>query len=74
MAHGVALYLFSRFAAFRRMHPMSGGIGRVFRDRSTDYLYLRRKRFGISLAPLPASLQLSSHDAALNSRANAQAV
>jgi len=66
--------IFNRFAAERRTHPMSGGIGRVFRDRSTDYLYLRRKRFGISLAPLPASLQLSSHDAALNSRANAQAV
>jgi hypothetical protein len=69
MAHGIALHLFSRFAASRRMHPMSGGIGRVFRDSDTDYLYLRRKRFGISLAPLPASLQLSADDAALNSRA-----
>jgi hypothetical protein len=55
------------------MHPMSGGIGRVFRDQSKDYLYLRKKRFGISLAPLPASLQLSSEDEALNSRARAQA-
>jgi hypothetical protein len=53
------------------MHPMSGGIGRVFRDGNADYLYLRRKRFGVSLAPLPASLQLSSEDAAINSRAHA---
>ena len=73
MAHGIALHLFSRFAAFRRMHPMSGGIGRVFRDRNTDYLYLRRKRFGVSLAPLPASLELSADDAELNSRAKAHA-
>jgi hypothetical protein len=73
MAHGIALHLFSRFAAYRRMHPMSGGIGRVFRDQSKDYLYLRRKRFGINMAPLPASLQLSSEDEALNSRAQAQA-
>ena len=73
MAHGIALHLFSRFAAFRRMHPMSGGIGRVFRDRNTDYLYLRRKRFGVSLAPLPASLELSADDAELNGRAKAQA-
>ena len=71
MAHGIALHLFSRFAASRRMHPMSGGIGRVSRDRNTDYLYLRRKRFGVSLAPLPASLQLSSDDASLDNRAQA---
>jgi len=71
MAHGIALHLFSRFAAFRRMHPMSGGIGRVYRDSNTDYLYLRRKRFGVSLAPLPASLQLSADDAALNTKAQA---
>jgi hypothetical protein len=70
-AHCIALHLFSRFAAFRQMHPMSGGIGRVFRDGNADYLYLRRKRFGVSLAPLPASLQLSSEDAAINSRAHA---
>jgi len=73
MAHGLALHIFSRFSAYRRMHPMSGGIGRVFRDRNSDYLYLRRKRFGVTLAPLPASLQLSADDAALNSQAKAQA-
>ena len=71
MAHGIALHLFSRFAAFRRMHPMSGGIGRVYRDGSDDYLYLRRRRFGVHLAPLPASLALSAEDEALNKRAHA---
>lgn len=70
-AHGIALHLFSRFAAFRKMHPMSGGIGRVYRDGSNDYLYLRRKRFGVHLAPLPASLQLPVEDAAMKSRAHA---
>ena len=71
--HGMALHLFSRFAARQRMHPMSGGIGRVFEDGYSDYIYLRRKRFGVNLAPLPASLQLSPEDAALNSRAHAHA-
>lgn len=71
--HGMALHLFSRFAARQRMHPMSGGIGRVFEDGYSDYIYLRRKRFGVNLAPLPASLQLSPEDAALNSRAHVHA-
>jgi hypothetical protein len=67
--HTLALHAFSRFAAFRRMHPMSGGIGRVFRDGTEHYRDLRRKRFDFDLAPLPASLQLSPEDAALNARA-----
>jgi hypothetical protein len=69
IATGFGLHVFSRFAAARRMHPMSGGIGRVFRDRWDDYRELRRKRFGFDLLPLPASLRLSPEDAALNSRA-----
>ena len=69
LAHGIGLHLFSRFAAFRRMHPMSGGIGRVFLDQYEDYRQLRSTRFGFDCVPLPASLQLSPEDAALNSRA-----
>jgi hypothetical protein len=69
VATGFGLHVFSRFAAARRMHPMSGGIGRVFRDRWDDYRELRRKRFGFDLLPLPASLPLSPEDAALNSSA-----
>ena len=69
MAHGIALHLFSRFAAHFRMHPMSGGVGRVSRDSDSDYLNLRRKRFGFEQVPLPESLRLSAEDTALNSRA-----
>ena len=68
-AHGVTMHFFSRLSARRRMHPMSGGIGRVFLDSNRDYIDLRRKRFGIDQAPLPESLQLSPDDMALNSRA-----
>jgi radical SAM superfamily enzyme YgiQ (UPF0313 family) len=69
IASGIASHIFHRFAAFRRMHPMSGGIGRVFRDGIEDYRALRQRRFGFDLLPLPTSLQLSAEDAALNSRA-----
>jgi hypothetical protein len=54
LAFGYAL--FCRIAAHRRMHPMSGGIGRVFLDAASDYSELRRKHFGFDLLPLPASL------------------
>ena len=69
MAHGIALHLFSRFAAHFRMHPMSGGVGRVSRDSDSDYLNFRRKRFGFEQVPLPESLRLSAEDTAINSRA-----
>jgi hypothetical protein len=58
--------LFSRYAAFRKMHPMSGGIGRVFLDHVDDYRKLRMNRFGFDLVPLPKSLQLSEEELVLN--------
>lgn len=60
--------LFSRYAAAKRMHPMSGGIGRVLVDTADDYLELRRRRFGLTRIPLPSSLHLSQADAELNRR------
>lgn len=63
---GIGGTLFARFSAWRRMHPMSGGVGRLRLDHVREYLDLRRRTYGISLAPLPASLQLSAADAALN--------
>jgi radical SAM superfamily enzyme YgiQ (UPF0313 family) len=60
---------FSRFAAFCRMHPMSGGVGRVILDNCRDYAALRRQRFGFDLVPLPRSLQLSPADALMNATA-----
>jgi Radical SAM superfamily len=69
VASSLAACLFTRFAAFRKMHPMSGGIGRVFLDSREDYQRLRQTRFGFDQVPLPMSLQLSAEDTALNSHA-----
>jgi Radical SAM superfamily len=60
--------LFSRFAAARRMHPMSGGVSRVRIDSVSDYLALRKDQFGIEQLPLPKSLELTKADAELNQR------
>ena len=60
--------LFSRFSAAKRLHPMSGGIGRVVVDSVSAYQELREKQFGFAQAPLPKSLQLSKADAELNRR------
>jgi Radical SAM superfamily len=61
-----AMSLFTRYCAWRRTHPMSGGVMRVRRDRVDDYLALRREAFGFELVPLPRSLQLSAADSLLN--------
>ena len=69
---GLAAYLghpiFSRYAAAKRMHPMSGGVGRVRVDSFANYRHLRRKQFGFEQVPLPKSLELSKADAELNRR------
>jgi hypothetical protein len=57
-AANLAMSLFSRYCAWRRTHPMSGGLKRVRLDSVADYLSLRRETFGFELAPLPLSLQL----------------
>jgi hypothetical protein len=58
--------LFNRYCAWRRTHPMSGGVMRVLRDRVDDYLALRKEVFGCELVPLPRSLQLSAAESMLN--------
>lgn len=63
-------FLFARYCAWKRYHPMSGGIGRVRRDAVSDYLGFRRRRFGFDLAPLPGSMALSEPDEALNRAVN----
>jgi hypothetical protein len=57
-AGNLAMSLFSRYSAWRRTHPMSGGVARVARDGVKDYLALRKATFGFELAPLPRSLPL----------------
>ena len=61
--------VFSRYSAYRRRHPMSGGVGLLRRDHAADYSRLRREIFGIDLAPLPKSLVLSEADAVRNAQA-----
>jgi radical SAM superfamily enzyme YgiQ (UPF0313 family) len=63
------LSVMSRLAAARRVHPMAGGIARVRRDGVRDYALLRRRLFGLDLAPLPGSLALSAADEESNRRA-----
>ncbi len=52
----LAMSAFIRYSAWRRTHPMSGGIMRVKLDRASDLSALRKKAFGFDLAPLPKSL------------------
>lgn len=53
----VAAYsVLSRYAVARGMHPMAGGMGRVALDGAADCAELRRRTYGIELAPLPESL------------------
>jgi radical SAM superfamily enzyme YgiQ (UPF0313 family) len=59
----------SRLAAARRLHPMAGGVARVRRDGVADYAGLRRRVFGLDLAPLPDGLALSQADEETNRRA-----
>ena len=61
--------VFSRYSAYRRRHPMSGGVGLLRRDKAADYVRFRRQVFEIDLAPLPKSLTLSRIDSARNLRA-----
>ena len=53
----VAAYsVLSRYAGAHGMHPMAGGMGRVALDGAADYADLRRRTYGVELAPLPESL------------------
>jgi Radical SAM superfamily len=61
-----AMSLFNRYCAWRQVHPMSGGVMCVRRDRVDDFLPLRKDAFGFELAPLPRSLQLSAADSLMN--------
>ena len=62
----IGSFAFSRYSAWARMHPMSGGVGRVRLDADRDYVALRRRFFGFDLAPLPKSLALPAADEAIN--------
>ena len=65
-AGSMAMSVFSRFCAWRRTHPMSGGVMRIRRDNAADYIERRKETFGFELAPLPRSLQLPAAEAQPN--------
>ncbi|KAA3624604.1 MAG: radical SAM protein [Proteobacteria bacterium] len=58
--------VFCRYIASQGIHPMAGGAGRVTLDGVSDYIGLRRSRYGFEHAPLPRSLSLSAEDEAFN--------
>jgi len=62
----LAYPLFSRYSAWKGMHPMSGGVARRILDSASDYAQLRWERYGVNLAPLPRNLELSLADARMN--------
>ena len=68
MLEAIGKSAFNRYAASSRMHPMSGGIGRVKLDRASDFGLLRRETYGFDLAPLPTSLQLHPEEKAVQRR------
>ena len=55
-----------RHYAKQKMHPMSGGTGKLKIDNVSDYIELRTKHYDIKLAPLPDNLQLSHTDQLIN--------
>jgi hypothetical protein len=61
----LAMSSFVRYCAWRRTHPMSGGVMRVKRDHVSDYIGLRKRVFGIELVPLPKSLRVSPTESSL---------
>lgn len=61
----LAMSSFIRYCAWRRTHPMSGGIMRERLDHVSDYMNYRRRVFDIELAPLPKSLKKILEDDAV---------
>jgi hypothetical protein len=64
-AGSMAMSSFNRFCAWRRTHPMSGGVMRILRDSVQDFISLRKETFGFELAPLPRSLPLPAAESLL---------
>lgn len=74
MANRMALVLFNRYCAARRVHPLSGGLYRVGLDRECEYLPLRERTFGFRMVPLPKNRPLSDPDKRMNALVDIQGV
>jgi radical SAM superfamily enzyme YgiQ (UPF0313 family) len=55
-----------RHLAKHKMHPLSGGTGKVQLDNVDDYIDLRKQYFDVELVPMPDSLDISKSDQLLN--------
>ena len=62
----LAMSSFVRYCAWRRTHPMSGGIMRVRLDSVGNYLDLWKRLFGFELVPLPQSLNLIAMESSMS--------
>jgi hypothetical protein len=65
----LAMSSFVRYCAWRRTHPMSGGVMRVKLDHVSDYIGLRKRVFDIDLAPLPKSLKVPTAESSFETLA-----
>jgi hypothetical protein len=55
-----------RHYAKQKMHPMSGGMGKLNLDRADNYIHLRKQFFDVELVPLPNNLALSPTNVGIN--------
>lgn len=65
---GVVYELFCRWMAFRRQHPMAGGVWRVRRQHVSQFLPFRRKVFDYEYFPLPDNRDVPATDKGLARR------
>jgi len=59
---------FNRVCAFRRMHPMAGGLYRKRKQNMSEFMPLRMTQFVIDFLPLPANRAVSEEEAKQNNR------
>ena len=55
-----------RHYAKQKMHPMSGGMGKLNLDRADNYIHLRKQVFDVELVPLPNNLVLTPTQVTIN--------
>jgi radical SAM superfamily enzyme YgiQ (UPF0313 family) len=55
-----------RHYAKQKMHPMSGGMGKLNLDHADNYIQLRKQVFDVELVPLPNNLVLSNTKVKIN--------
>ena len=64
-----SMAIFARLCVLLKTHPAKGGISAARIDHVDDYIKLRREMYGLSLIPLPKSLELSPEDEEFNRKA-----